>query len=60
MEHGPSTRSGTLLGLAKDLKALSAQHGDQIPMDRLYREMKRYGEKIGEAGVAPDSGHQGH
>ena len=59
MEHGPSTRSGTLLGLAKDLKALSAQHGDQIPMDRLYREMKRYGEKIGEAGVAQTAGAKG-
>ena len=59
MEHGPSTRSGTLLGLAKDLKALSAQHGDEIPMDRLYREMKRYGEKIGEAGVAQTAGTKG-
>jgi hypothetical protein len=59
MEHGPSTRSGTLLGLAKDLKALSAQYGDEIPMDRLYREMKRYGEKIGEAGVAQTAGTKG-
>ena len=59
MEHGPSTRSGTLLGLAQDLKALSAQYGDNIPMDRLYREMKRYGEKIGEAGVAQTAGTKG-
>lgn len=59
MEHGPSTRSGTLLGLAKDLKALSAKHADEIPMDRLYREMKRYGEKIGEAGVAQTAGTKG-
>ena len=59
MEHGPSTRSGTLLGLAQDLKALADQYGDKIPMDRLYREMKRYGEKVGEAGVAQTAGTKG-
>lgn len=59
LEHGPSTRSGTLLGLAQDLKALADQYGDNVPMDRLYREMKRYGEKVGEAGAQQTAGTKG-